>query len=602
MVKTNGTMKHNLNNNLLLEVKRINEIMGVNYDLIIESVIPTQVLVKFSDLIKEFGDDFFSYVKKGDSLVDDIVQRTGSKVVNLTTDEVAILLKKLTTGGTTALAKKIFQTDTVFNVSTRNLVLGQMVKNIVNNTANYQKATKQIADAEKTFFNLFNDKNPMPDYLSQLSREYRKLFKAELDNIIKTKHPETWKVIIKGIKGLRANESNILASLSRGTKEFISAIANGTSLDEIQSWIRINLRVFKDARTLQDEFNRLASDAEEKINRSVMPDYELKKMADVLAATKKTFDDAPIYTYEEWVTNNKDFPERIKRELDRIPNRFNDLYQEMMKKSTVWEAMNTETAAFKSMFKIFSFNKTNRILIFRTGPEAKEAWQRLGMYILVMDPRFPKEWLRALILRGVKRDLAITLVFRFIEHAVIWPAFASFLKTTMAASVSLAEWFTNKLPWIKEDVDWIEYNESRSNEDFNIWWSEVKREFLLRIPQNAVECIDSATQITASDDALELGRKLYDKWLRYLFRGAGENELPEFDYSDVDEVLRMRNQQFQDFLNSQPDNVRSWWIQQRQRFINSQSTSENETTTIPTNQTGPRSDQSIEVNPDDLPD
>lgn len=598
-------MNNKSNKNLIIELNRIHEIMGVNSFIIKEGLIPVTTLNLFTKLAKEFGDDFFKTLKKGVVEVDEIINKTASKVINLTADDMAILLKHLTTEGTSVLAKKMYQIDSVFSISQRSQVLNHLVDEVVKNTANYEKVTKKLLDAEKSFFNLFNKENPMPDYLSRLSREYQKLFRNELDTIIKTKYPEVWDTIIKGSKGLRANETKILASLTRGTKEFISEIANGTSLQEIQSWIRINLRMFTDARTLQDEFNRLAVDAEEKISKAVMPDYELKKMADVLAATKKKFDSAPKYMYENWVTNNKDFPERIKRELDQIPNRFNDLYQEMIKKSTIWEVLSTESAAFKSMFKIFAspFKKTGRLLIFRTGPEAAEAWKRLGMYIAVMDPRFPKEWLRALMIRGVKRDLALTITLRFIEHAFIWPAFASFLKTTAAAGVSIAEYLVNQLPWIK-NVDFIEYNESKENRYFSLWWDEVKRDFNLRIPQNVSEYIDSATQLTASDDAINLGLKIYDKFAKYLFKGSGKDRLIEFDDSDIDESLEMENQEFQDWLRSQPDSVRTWWEQERQRLRVPRTTngSESQTSVDMTNQTGPRSNQPIEVNPDELPD
>jgi hypothetical protein len=310
---------------------------------------------------------------------------------------------------------------------------------------------------------------------------------------------------------VRESISNPERGTQAGWEKLLNSVVEAMNLEDIQTYLRSIRYFFKNQQEVALRFNEVADRAQKKMDKNLDIKNDLKEMADILIASKRKFDESYKFIYNDWIKN---IPKPIRQELERYgdTNKFKKLFDRMNKDRNIFFAFTQEWEAYKKMFKIFRIfakKDTPGFLIFRGGAEGLEAWKRVGMFISTMDPRFVSEWAEALMSRGIRKDIAMNIVFRFISHAFIFPAAVYSLQATVKAGFSILESLLNiagvpealKLLGLSDgsDINFVNYNEN--NEDFA---NTLKHEWLEKItkhfPSNNAEYLDSATQITLIDD------------------------------------------------------------------------------------------------------
>jgi hypothetical protein len=317
----------------------------------------------------------------------------------------------------------------------------------------------------------------VPDGILKLQKEFNPLLFKRFEERFAQKEPELYKKLSPPKKDLLL-----------GLKKWIDVYNN----DILATWTRLWVNGFKLASKLQREFINEHKLAMEAIAKGKDEKYHFKRMAELLAATRKTFLDSPKNIYEGVSGQNNGWkhlipPEfRIKLEADLG---WKAIYDEMSKSKTVYEVFNVEMQAFKKAWPFRWPRKGGNPpgwFIFSSNAESYTRFIRL---ILFADPRTGQEWIDALIRRGVITSLSSQLVSRIGMHTILIPAFLGVVKTITIASVSWAEYWTNYVMKLfdsdSKPYDWVDYQDDAPNRK-GVFTPEFLEQFRKSIPKTWV--------------------------------------------------------------------------------------------------------------------
>lgn len=289
-------------------------------------------------------------------------------------------------------------------------------------------------------------------------------------------------------------------------KEFIDGISK-TAIGGNQTtgagnqaitYLRMIKRSFTPLTKLRQEFVEVSKDATKKLT-SFPPepiDFELKKMADIMASMNKKGGEK--IDYKGLFENKGGLFEAIPSELQKVIKEnksWKEAYDLMVKYTTDL----SETG--EKVDRGFTYNLTTldaramKELIWLGTQKGfknniKASAQRSLNIIVSCNPLSWKESLEALMHRGTNKNVAFLILGRGVIHSIIMPAFAAFIVTDLEAIASYAEKANSKLreglnkygalpSWWKE-FNFVDYNEG----DKSAYWDDYWERFKSYIPQS----------------------------------------------------------------------------------------------------------------------
>jgi hypothetical protein len=175
-------------NKLLIEINRINKLMGIE---LLNEQVPAGISLRLLRLIKNYGDNFFNFVENKVA-TNSILNRVGNQVVNLVETDIKVLLKHMTKEGAEKIAKEWYDNGLLISRRVIETYMDGRVSQIVKDRENYIKVCREIDEGRETFWGMF-PQGQVPDYLNKTADEFAELFKKELDTIIEKDYPNIWK-------------------------------------------------------------------------------------------------------------------------------------------------------------------------------------------------------------------------------------------------------------------------------------------------------------------------------------------------------------------------------------------------------------------------
>lgn len=260
----------------------------------------------------------------------------------------------------------------------------------------------------------------------------------------------------------------------QGAVQLADQILKGMNMSDLQTLARVYRRTFKPMYELQQEYLALLKSVEQKLstNGGMAQDigYEIKKMADIMRAGKKWYNDHPEAHFEAWLQESG-VSQSVKNAIKGIgqtdPNAYRIAYNELKKDANYWNAFVIEARAFR---RLWPFG--DKTLGFG------ESLKRWGMFIIAKDPRLPSDIVQSLVSRGVKGELAMQIANRVLLANVVYPAIIGGLLIPLQILLKFAE-FGYEMSY-DEEVNWVDWNlEGKTSDDWpNIIWERFKSNFL----------------------------------------------------------------------------------------------------------------------------
>jgi hypothetical protein len=300
---------------------------------------------------------------------------------------------------------------------------------------------------------------------------------------------------------------NYAPEISGGVKKvnFIETFFKGLSSDKAATWVTIFKNTFKTAKTLQDEFVALSKGAEEKIAAGKDASEEYKKMGDILLSTKKWFNDLPKNLYNGSPNNPgwKDYIDvSVRKEIEKDANGFKKLYDQALEKHAFFEPIKIELNAYAKAWPFrlpYKRNATQGKFIFKRWD--KDFLSRWANLLIIRDPRRFDEMYSALMARGSKGSLFANTVVRLTVDAFVAPAFIATIYNMGKFTSSMAEGmlnlvlraFDNGVIGDGKDVlqlNWVDYDtkpdENNVQKVIRIW----AEDYWSLLPHNLKELFD----------------------------------------------------------------------------------------------------------------
>ncbi len=382
----------------------------------------------------------------------------------------------------------------------------------------YESLVKELNDVElakQAFKDIMKDMN-IPE---GLTNRYLETTTAKIENgVVKIENSVQKSVeddIVSSEAGTEAGTGpgleNSVETITREktTSGVFSSLLKSMNKQDLETIVRVYRRIFKTPQALQDEFRRLAESAEAKIKMTPPQhiDYEMKKMADVLIATKKWWKNSPKDLYNQWITNTeRPIPRQIVARLESIgdENKFKELFKELTKHKEVYDPVLAEWKAFKKLWPLrlpkLLGGKTPGWFIFKKFTPEDQLGKRLTNLLILKDPRTVEEMKQALLVNGVKQDALRNIISRVALEAVFLPVYLATVGQIFRPVVSLAETGWNALPWTDGDANWIEYNEIKSSNPVEIMKNDWIQCFKSMFPESTWEWIKTVIDPTYIDE------------------------------------------------------------------------------------------------------
>jgi len=231
------------------------------------------------------------------------------------------------------------------------------------------------------------------------------------------------------------------------------------------------LRKAQKLSSMQRDLADLSLKAADKAQRGKSIQSELIDMQSILASMKNFSDDEVSKIYENWKTQLSNDPlsrvdEGVLKELDT--------YVETGKGAEIWKALSTDkTTEFGKWYetkfsKLWPFklpSNPNGWWIFSNKLITKEWWERFFLFILSKNSRTIKELAGFLAERGLAKGTAILVMQRFITTHIFMPAVITVMEALGQAVeyVANVDWIQNLL-WNYEDIDIVEWQGTLGNQ------------------------------------------------------------------------------------------------------------------------------------------
>lgn len=275
-----------------------------------------------------------------------------------------------------------------------------------------------------------------------------------------------------------------------GIRKFIANITP----ERMKTFQRVWLRTFNTQKALAEEFGKVARQAETAMEKGLDPSYYLKKMKDILQASKKWASNAPRNVYYGTSTKGGTFdgwktllPDSVAAEIEATEGGYEEFFKQFKNDRKAFTPIMEEIKGFwnvqpfrvalgrKAMGKYYTpgflfFKKLDLIV-----PE------RLVNFVLFQDARTWKEIEMGLIQRGVGGAIAANIVGRLVIDAWVIPIVCESLIDSVKALSSFAQFLANELLDlfnVNKELNIIEWNKGGTIETaFDEWWKDCSSKF-----------------------------------------------------------------------------------------------------------------------------
>ena len=281
-----------INNNLLLEVKKIHNLMNITHNgLILESAAMANLI---KNLWNKFGDDFVKLTtritKKDKTTFNSIINKLKSNT-QLLDNEVEFLGKYISWD---KISTKAITDRTLFGQA----FIDELGKSIAMVKTDPSKYNAQL----KLWEEIVNDNTY--DYIPKVVR-----------NKIKEKIKERFRKAAGIVDDVTPGRKvpNVNPNLTSNLKQYIV-----TKLipRNIQTLKRVVQRIGTDQKKLNDEFLEITKQAAESLSQGQTADYYFKKMSDILLSKKKSWNDGIEEMYKV-LKKDKNIPADVNKEFTR---------------------------------------------------------------------------------------------------------------------------------------------------------------------------------------------------------------------------------------------------------------------------------------------
>jgi hypothetical protein len=323
---------------------------------------------------------------------------------------------------------------------------------------------------------------------------------------------------------------------------FIETFLKGLSSDKAATWVTIFKKTFTPAKKLQEEFIALSKGAEEKIKARKDASEEFKKMGDILLSTKKWFDDLPKNVYDGSPGNpgwKNYIDDSVRDAIEKDKNGFKKLYDQALEKQAFFEPIKIEMRAYAKAWPFRLPYKSNSVsgkFIFKSWD--KDFILRWMNLLIIRDPRRFDEMYSALLARGSKGSLFANTVGRLTIDALIAPAFITAVYETGKLGSSWVEGITNfTLKMVGSDTrfNWVEYDSKPDESYIEKLARNFIEDYLSLLPHNLKEFLDPLKQT------------YLDELVQVLNTAVGGGEvLDNLNTKNIKEQLKNNTQKFID--------------------------------------------------------
>jgi hypothetical protein len=408
------------NNQLILEVGRIQEIMGVQ--LITESPSP-QVLDNILTALKKV------LKSTGDAIVDDAIRRLDIKVANAARQNRRILIGDVI--------------DDLVKIS-RNEIYGELIGKQLMRL--YPEA-KQIIDSVLKNVDIKNT-----DALT-----LRQKFKDGFNDYYTNAGRNITDPLYIKIRDLILNEK--LVTKIKSTRNLLERAKSALTPESIKLFGNLMSGWWKTADSLQQKFIEVSDRAVQKIENGKDITSEKNEMFSILATTKKWWNDQPEYILNSWFESNifKNHPKgpQLEKEFREFLST-DEGYKEL------WKAL-TNTKFFGDFDFIAQLKRYRSLWPFK-APKSPDGYgifsnkfspSRVASVAIGKSARNMTDINKLLLSRGVYMGTIRWILQRFAYIYVLHPLFVAYFKGAIDLSEDLGSWVTSL--WDGEPVDWIEF-------------------------------------------------------------------------------------------------------------------------------------------------
>lgn len=380
-----------INNNLLLEIKKIHNLMDVNHNgLILENVTATKMFGLVKDLVSKFGDDIIKLTtkitKKDKSAFDSIINKLKSNTP-LVDNEIQFLTRFVDWD---RIAK---------NAMTDNRLIGQSFINGLDKAVRDIKKKPSLYKNELEYWtkfletSLFND---IPDVVkTSLRKQIKERFKKAAG-------------IVDDVTPGRIVPDNNIPIPKNNIKKIIDRIIS-KNLQTIQRIVR---RGMSSQEKLNEEFLEVAKESAYALSQGKSGNYYYKKMSDILLSKKKSFDDGITEMYRV-LSKDPTIPNEVKKQFSK-----SEFYNYITK--------NPETSIIKP-WKNLLWPWSNKNI--------GEWIQRVFMFILNQNPMTLEEIVLNIQKSGLRGFLLQRAAAGYFAKFVFAPAVFGIIKSIAAIPV-----------------------------------------------------------------------------------------------------------------------------------------------------------------------
>jgi hypothetical protein len=410
------------NNQLILEVGRIQEIMGVQ--LITESPSP-QVLDNILTVLRKV------FKPTGNAVVDYAIRTLETKVSLAARQNRRVLIGDVI--------------DDLVKIS-QNQIYGDIIgKQLIKL---YPESKQIIKDVLKTV-----------DFKNTDQLVLKQKLKDGFNNYYTNAGRNITDPLYINIRDLILNDKYI--TRIKSTRNLFSRLKSVSTPESIKLFNSIMSGWWKSADSLQQKFIEVSDRAVSKIENNKDITSELKEMFRILAATKKMWNDQPKYTLNTWLESDffKNHPKGPELAAD-----FRKLLDTDEDYKELWDAL--QNTDFFGGFNFIEQVKRYRSLWPFKSPKSPDGYaifsnkfspSRVAAVLIGKSARNVTDLNKLLLSRGVYAGTIRWILQRFVMIYFLHPLFISYFKASIDLSEELASIVTSW--WGGEPVDWIEFED-----------------------------------------------------------------------------------------------------------------------------------------------
>jgi len=528
-------MKNQMNENLLMEVSRMKEMMGIVNEAIPG---PRNIRPVLEGILEKLGFSKAEIKAEAKLASEGLLEKFENTIRQSNNGQGSIM------GSIDDIAKKLANPATEAEGKVA-------LRNFMGKPGIYETFINHLKDADPLKFQLkannvvetkLNSLGADTDGVSLASKILKK-FKDDnegLWNYMKSKSGVSSKLEI----WFKNYSGEIVGGIEK--VNFIETFLKGLSSDKAATWVTIFRKTFTPAKKLQEEFIALSKGAEAKIKAGDDASEEFKKMGDILLSTKKWFNNLPKSLYEGSPGNPgwKDYiDDSVREAIEKDKNGFKKLYDQALEKQAFFEPIKIEMRAYAKAWPFRLPYKSNSV----SGKFIFKSWNkdfilRWINILVIRDPRRFDEMYSALLARGSKGSLFANTVGRLTIDALIAPAFITAVYETGKLASSWVEGMTNfgfKIAGSDTRFDWVEYDSKPDESYLEKLARNFIEDYFSLLPHNLKEFLDPLRQ-TYLD---ELGQVLNT--------AAGGEEV--LDNLNIDEIKKQLKSNTQKYIDEHPE-------------------------------------------------